>query len=762
MMRPLLPACLCYIAAPFGCFKKALALVAILILGGSLPAQSLVDLGSSAPIPGTYDIAQLSTTGNTLAPDGLNYYTDNGVNHPTVGEPGQTFTTTATPAGSTLVSLTLKTSGLGSYNSISTAQNYYLHVYSVSGSVATLIASYTGGPLAFTDGDWLRWSGLSVPLVPNATYAYSFGRTSSGTGWEALAVANGTTYAGGDIGMIPPAGGTISFGPGYDAVFDVGISAPTSPVASAPVITPAASPIYAGSPVTLTETATGQSPLHYQWRTDGGGGGVLTNIIGAVATNLNLTTAGWAAGAYRYAVVVTNTVGVSTSSVAVLNLVAGHAPILVTDISPSPGLGYTGGSLTFSATFTGTLPIIYQWQVNTGSGAKNIPGATNASLTLLNLQTTNSGSYTLLASNVLGGPVASSTARLTVAATAAFASAVLQANPVAYWRLNETGSTASGTLTAVDQTGNFNGVYGSAAIDGVAGPGPATGFPGFESYNTGAEFMYNTANSFVTIPVMNLNTNTITISAWIYPIGTPGSAAGLVFCRPGGDASGFNFGSGGQLGYTWNQNNSDSWDWNSGLIPPLQQWSFVTLVISPQNAIIYLCNTNGVLSATNPVPSTVEAFNATTLIGDDPADGGNGGRVFNGIMDEVAIFATSLSQEQVLNLYFNGVASAPQATVPTVSPGTNVFAGNSVLFSELALGVAPFQYQWETNGIAWPGATNSTLALSNLTLAASGSYAVAVSDSLGSATSAPVVLSVTLDTNPPVVLRAFNIGTTNV
>jgi hypothetical protein len=32
----------------------------------------------------------------------------------------------------------------------------------------------------------------------------------------------------------------------------------------------------------------------------------------------------------------------------------------------------------------------------------------------------------------------------------------------------------------------------------------------------------------------------------------------------------------------------------------------------------------------------------------------------------------------------------------------------------------------------------------------------------GAATSAPVALSVTLDTNPPVVLRAFNIGATNV
>ena len=88
-------------------------------------------------------------------------------------------------------------------------------------------------------------------------------------------------------------------------------------------------------------------------------------------------------------------------------------------------------------------------------------------------------------------------------------------------------------MTAADLTGNFNGTYGSAATDGVAGPGPATGFPGFESYNTAAEFTYNDANSFVTLPALNLNTNTVTLSAWIYPIGTPGSYSGLAFCRQG-------------------------------------------------------------------------------------------------------------------------------------------------------------------------------------------------------------------------------------
>ena len=112
-------------------------------------------------------------------------------------------------------------------------------------------------------------------------------------------------------------------------------------------------------------------------------------------------------------------------------------------------------------------------------------------------------------------------------------------------------------------------------------------------------------------------------------------------------------------------------------------------------------------------------------------------------------------------LVVGGVAP-PTATVPTAAPFTNLFVGDSVVLSEAASGLTPFYYQWETNGSILPGATNQSLLLSNLTLAASGNYSVIVTNSYGAVTSAPVILSVTVDTNPPTVLRAFNIGATMV
>jgi hypothetical protein len=195
------------------------------LAAGVAQGQTLVDLGAAAPIPGPYDISQLATSGNKTSPDGLNYYDDNQTSYG-AGEPGQTFTTGANSTGYVVTSLAIRTGGLGSDSGIGTAQPYYLHLYSVSGSTVVPLQTYAAANVTFNDGDWLQWTGLSVTLGPNATYAWSFGKASSTNGWEAMAVAGGDPYAGGQIGLFPPAGGTVTFGSShdYDAVFDVGLS----------------------------------------------------------------------------------------------------------------------------------------------------------------------------------------------------------------------------------------------------------------------------------------------------------------------------------------------------------------------------------------------------------------------------------------------------------------------------------------------------------------------------------------------------------
>src|ERR1019366_4580973 len=201
-----------------GMLRFVLQLLAI-GLAGVLHAQTFTDIGAAAPTPGTNDIYQLSTSGNQTSPDGRNYYTDN--------DPpaGQTFTTGTNAMK--LVSVAIKTAGLNSGNGYGTPAStpmYYLRIYSLSNSTATLLVTVSAPNPGFTDGDWLKWSGLNVSLATNKTYAFSFGRQPSGGGWAALAVAT-NTYAGGEIALIPISGGTITTGSShkFDAVFDLGL-----------------------------------------------------------------------------------------------------------------------------------------------------------------------------------------------------------------------------------------------------------------------------------------------------------------------------------------------------------------------------------------------------------------------------------------------------------------------------------------------------------------------------------------------------------
>jgi hypothetical protein len=163
---------------------------------------TLSNLGGTAPISGPNDISQLSTSGTTW-PDGINYFTDN---NPPVG---QTFTTPAKALN--LVSVAIKTAGLNSgngYGTLSNTPTYYLRIYSMSGSNATLVNTFSAPNPGYTDGAWLRWNNISVPLSASQTYAYSFGIKPSSGGWAALSVAAGA-YAGGQMPLNWPAGGIL-------------------------------------------------------------------------------------------------------------------------------------------------------------------------------------------------------------------------------------------------------------------------------------------------------------------------------------------------------------------------------------------------------------------------------------------------------------------------------------------------------------------------------------------------------------------------
>jgi len=174
------------------------------------------------------------------------------------------------------------------------------------------------------------------------------------------------------------------------------------------------------------------------------------------------------------------------------------------------------------------------------------------------------------------------------------------------------------------------------------------------------------ADSWATAPFGVLGIPNVTFTCWIYPIGAQNDWSGLIVDR-GGAQGGLGYNASQMLSYTWN--NNSTWDFNSGLIIPSNTWSFCAMVVAPDGANLYLYNSNGLGTASNPIAHTPDAFGNTWHLGNDAA--GDPGRTFNGMIDEVAIFGTSLSTAQINQLY--GTATGqPLVDVAIATSGTNV------------------------------------------------------------------------------------------
>jgi hypothetical protein len=85
---------------------------------------------------------------------------------------------------------------------------------------------------------------------------------------------------------------------------------------------------YAGNSAVfqLQTSVSGTTPLFYQWQQDMGLGGAFSNIADATTNDLTVNTAGFPSGNYHYQLVVTNSVGSSTSSVVTVAITAVPTP----------------------------------------------------------------------------------------------------------------------------------------------------------------------------------------------------------------------------------------------------------------------------------------------------------------------------------------------------------------------------------------------------------------------------------------------------
>lgn len=231
---------------------------------------------------------------------------------------------------------------------------------------------------------------------------------------------------------------------------------------------------YVGGVVQFSVASFGTAPLAYQWQKNGvnlNDGPDVSGSQSRVLTiqNLSLAEAG------SYSVVVSNQFGASPSSPATLQVLSSPPTI---SLQPTNQTVSPGATVSFIAEVLGNFPLSYQWLRNGNrlSDSGNISGSHSASLLMTNVTEANNGTYTLLASNLLGNVKSSD--------------AVLSVIP----------SSAPGTMltTLYSFFGQTDGSTPSELLDGgdgwLYGTTPTGG-----SFSLGALFKLGTNGSFITL-----------------------------------------------------------------------------------------------------------------------------------------------------------------------------------------------------------------------------------------------------------------------
>jgi alpha-tubulin suppressor-like RCC1 family protein len=203
--------------------------------------------------------------------------------------------------------------------------------------------------------------------------------------------------ASGQTNVLGYLSGTVALAGGYS--HSLALLGDGPPFLTAPLLN--RSVVY-GTTAHLSVAAIGPGPLTYQWRFNG------TNLPGATngilaLNNIQFDQAG------QYSIVVSNAFGNVTSPEMTLDVV----PLRIVN-QPESQSTFRGDLVDLRVVAQGQA-LNYQWQFNTN----DLPGATNSALQLTNAQTHQSGSYSVVISNLFGS-ITSSVAAVSIGEVAAW------------------------------------------------------------------------------------------------------------------------------------------------------------------------------------------------------------------------------------------------------------------------------------------------------------------------------------------------------
>ena len=466
---------------------------------------------------------------------------------------------------------------------------------------------------------------------------------------------------------------------------------------------------------------------------------------------------------------------------------------------PKPAVVLRGSNHTFQVVASGVTGLNYQWRFQAG----NLPGETNPSLSLTDIQTSNAGPYSVVVSDS-SGAVTSAVAHLTVR----LPDAPVYAAPSGGWTYRYEGSTVAITdAAALDGTWNHNNGSDSWAYDGrgtgdgiLGGVGTTNGILTLEDNlaagagvdNRRFYFTHALGQDGVTNSTILNDGVTLSFRARLSPPTDPliemvDAPNGFINAFDGKGMIGLRqVGSSGSIiSFSLNRANEDT---------------NATTIYGFPAAGLHVNNLNGNTRGPQVDPGEGGTLNVLELdptsfhefwitIQDNGADPGthrvtiyvDGSKVatnfnvtagsgFDVSTNYLAIGLPSVLQRAAFDLdylaYRPGVHSPMRVDEPVsiVSQPTNqlVLDGASVTFAVSVTGTPPIAFQWYRNGELIPGATAPSFSISSASAVDNGAqYTVLVSNVANVEMSVPATLSVLGITAPSIVAHPLSLTVTN-
>jgi uncharacterized repeat protein (TIGR01451 family) len=509
-------------------------------------------------------------------------------------------------------------------------------------------------------------------------------------------------------------------------------------------VTPLASQsVTQGHAATFTAAPSGDFPLSFQWFFNA------TNAI-AGATNIDLIIANaQPANAGDYTIRVANEVGVATSAVATLTVL-----IPPTIVEQPTNLAVTiGSSASFSVAATGDAPLSYYWFFNR---TNRLTAPSEPTLALPSVQPLQAGGYSVIVSN-LGGVQTSAVATLTVitppvitqqpasrvVAQGQFVSfnvAAAGIGPLSYqWLFNGTNvlSGATGPTFSIPNSQPANAGLYSASVSNRAGAVVSSAAQ--LSVESPPVFLQQPANRAVVAGGTAVFSVVVQaaeplVYQWFFNGATPipdGASATLTVTN----AQAANVG-----GYSVRVTNTFGSAISSSAslvlrLPPVITQQPASLIVTQGNQAAFGVLVTGdgpfgyrwLFNDTN----ALSVANSPTLVisNAQPANAG----LYSVLVTNDAASALSTSATLIVRV-------PPFVTLQPLDIA--VTPDSPAVFTVVAGGDAPLQYQWFKDAVEIPAATDSNYTIENAQAANEGSYSVRVSNGVGSTNSASAALRV--------------------